>query len=528
MKDLMTDEIAKALCQVVNGIARLVEKGAVRTFFEYLFYLQRNAPEFYCSHGKRLYAAWNYASHLMDKKILPVTQLYADDIIARFTMSPKERFEKLDVWKETERDRPIVFLAPQTLVRSNARVPSMKCDADPETGICDELRIDRMIVPAIDKPILVIEFCDGERHVVAGRHLAEWHERKGQLIPARILYEAEGWSYQDVDGAYDYSKLRILDALDNMMNNGRCTIRDYECFFRSDCDSRSEKEFLDSDFYGCRAAKLAYAMVKEGGPDLLRSIDSSVIDGESITEEQAGVIAALAPISGGRENRRIQWELIEVARSDYKVDENTLREKYGQIKREGSKSAHKYSGDTLNEENTNGVGPTKTTGSDQAITDDSRAIPKEKNEVESDIPDNDAEDNFDYDDEDDGYILYVLEKLYAKLKGTGKEEDANFVAKVIVFANAFLSNSLSRHCCDSYEFSISLRSNGESRFVSFAVSESEMEIYSGGSVDLGNGHDSYGDIVWRISKGRHSDYDYKDVVSEINELLACGARLVFE
>ena len=101
---------------------------------------------------------------------------------------------------------------------------------------------------------------------------------------------------------------------------------------------------------------------------------------------------------------------------------------------------------------------------------------------------------------------------------------AEYVFGAMKFAENFFEDS--DNCQDegSYGFTIRLSNNGESQYLSFDLTDDEMEIYSGGSIDLGNGHDTYGNTVWRISKGDHCEFTYGNVISEIEELLSCGAE----
>ena len=135
-----------------------------------------------------------------------------------------------------------------------------------------------------------------------------------------------------------------------------------------------------------------------------------------------------------------------------------------------------------------------------------------------------VKDEFLYDD-DDGYILYVLSELYSGLAGSAQSEEAKVVAEALDFARRFLSNKLDEDEGESFCFSLDLRQGDELKYVSFDLSYDEMEISSGGSVDMGCGHDTYDNVLWSISSGEHCEYNYDDVVSEISEMLSLGATL---
>ena len=131
------------------------------------------------------------------------------------------------------------------------------------------------------------------------------------------------------------------------------------------------------------------------------------------------------------------------------------------------------------------------------------------------------EEKFEYDDED-FYIVVVLDTLQAKLTQLGEKANAEYVAKVKSFVEKFLDGD--EVDCDSYEFGVSLERNDELQYIDFYISDSEMEICCGGSVDSGCGHDSHSNIAWSIVKGHHCEYDYSDIDSDVFELLSCGAE----
>ena len=143
------------------------------------------------------------------------------------------------------------------------------------------------------------------------------------------------------------------------------------------------------------------------------------------------------------------------------------------------------------------------------------------------MEDETLKDKFVYDD-DDGYILYVLSELYSGLGGSGQSEESKVVAEALDFARRFLSNKLGDDEGESFCFSLNLRQGDELKYVSLDLSHDEMEISSGGSVDMGCGHDTYDNVVWSISSGEHCEYNYTDVVSEIGEMLSLGATLNIE
>ena len=132
-----------------------------------------------------------------------------------------------------------------------------------------------------------------------------------------------------------------------------------------------------------------------------------------------------------------------------------------------------------------------------------------------------------YDDED-GYILYVLSELCAGLSSTKQSESSSVVENALAFAERFLSNELGNDESESFVFSLNLRQGNEYKYISFDLSHNMMEISSGGSIDMGNGHDTYDNVVWSISRDEHSEYNYHDIVSEIDEMLLLGATLRIE
>lgn len=130
-------------------------------------------------------------------------------------------------------------------------------------------------------------------------------------------------------------------------------------------------------------------------------------------------------------------------------------------------------------------------------------------------------DKFEYDDED-LYILEVLDMLHAQLLKRGNLNGAEYISKVKRFVDRFLNGDEVE--VDSYSFEISLERNNEIRYVNFYISNAEMEMCCGGSIDSGCGHDSYSNIAWSIAKGRHCEYDYTDIDSKVSGLLSCGAE----
>ena len=145
-------------------------------------------------------------------------------------------------------------------------------------------------------------------------------------------------------------------------------------------------------------------------------------------------------------------------------------------------------------------------------------------EEDSDVRTQATAETFEYDDEEDKYVVFVLEEVRSMLERRNMDDAAKYVSGAIAFAEKFFEDSDDGQDVESYGFTIRLSNNGESQYVRFDLNDDEMEIYSGGSIDLGNGHDSYGNTVWHISKGSHCEFTYSNVISEIEELLSCGAE----
>lgn len=187
---------------------------------------------------------------------------------------------------------------PVDSLKVNDQIVQFKQDADPNTGVVEGERLQGAFNPIPAKPILVMEFADGSREVVTGRHrldLAKQNNMKS--IPANIIYEKDGWT---VDAA------RLMDAYDNILD-GKGSDQDFVDFFRNaKLDNRAIHEH--PELWSRKRQKDALVVAKGASEDLYTFF---MAKDDRLNLETAAAIVSGAPRQKGEQNVKIQRAVLK-------------------------------------------------------------------------------------------------------------------------------------------------------------------------------------------------------------------------
>lgn len=187
---------------------------------------------------------------------------------------------------------------PVDSLKVNDQIVQFKQDADPNTGVVEGERLQGAFNPIPAKPILVMEFADGSREVVTGRHrldLAKQNNMKS--IPANIIYEKDGWT---VDAA------RLMDAYDNILD-GKGSDQDFVDFFRNaKLDNRVIQEH--PELWSRKRQKDALVVAKGASEDLYTFF---MAKDDRLNLETAAAIVSGAPRQKGEQNVKIQRAVLK-------------------------------------------------------------------------------------------------------------------------------------------------------------------------------------------------------------------------
>ncbi|MBO7685241.1 MAG: hypothetical protein J6V72_02585 [Kiritimatiellae bacterium] len=182
---------------------------------------------------------------------------------------------------------PVQELQVAEVVNDDKRIPNFKEGANPETGEVEPLTGEPYDL--VSNPIVVMEFKDGKKVVVTGRHRLALYKRSGRkTIAARVIREADGWTVDDA---------KAIDAIGNIIDE-KGTVKDYVNYFNNAKPTRDEAKaggFLDRP-KGQRAFGIF-----EGATEATKSlIDWDGTGGDGlISVDQAGIIAEAAPRQAG-------------------------------------------------------------------------------------------------------------------------------------------------------------------------------------------------------------------------------------
>ena len=288
-----------ALGSLAAAIRSLHDNGKVRDFYDFVRIMHERDGKQTGETINDLRRVWNFAAHDFDG-LREVSEIVASDALKSAQGGRDLRNVAGEpVLESMKRLAPeVVMLPAKELDRSDARLPNMKLDADPRKGIVKPISSEPRSL--LSNPIVVMEFNDGAKAVVTGRHRAELYARHGMDIPARILREKDGWTVE---------KARMVDALSNIQD-GKGTIEDYVSFFRE--AGLSREQAIKEGVVDSANGEAAFHIYADATPDLRASIDYSGRGAEGmISPEQAAIIAKFAPKDGESYNEQIQRNALD-------------------------------------------------------------------------------------------------------------------------------------------------------------------------------------------------------------------------
>lgn len=196
---------------------------------------------------------------------------------------------------------PVQELPVGEVFNDDSRIPNFKEGANPETGEVEPLTGEPYDL--VSNPIVVMEFKDGKKVVVTGRHRLALYKRSGRkTIAARVIREADGWTVDDA---------KAIDAIGNIIDE-KGTVKDYVNYFNNAKPTRAEAKaggFLDRP-KGQRAFGIF-----EGATEATKSvIDWNGTGGDGlISADQAGIIAEAAPKGENKRFGAVQRILVQKA-----------------------------------------------------------------------------------------------------------------------------------------------------------------------------------------------------------------------
>ena len=323
-EELMDADRAENNRQFVNMIGALHDERRIRGFGDFVRLVKSSNPELFENRKGDLRAIWNYAAHISDGKIEPVGEYAARDAIRSADEGRNVRdVTNMNALRAALQEIDVEMYPARKINGGDARNPNIKLAADPKSGIIPGHELPGTPRSLLSKPILAIEYADGEMHVGTGRHRRDLYDRFDMDIPIRRLKETDGWVKKREDGTYDTSKIRLLDALDNIQD-GKGSIEDYVSFFRDVQIPREEAE--REGFLGSKEARVAYALANDASPDLRASVNFEGGKRKGfITPEQAGAIADIAPLRGWEHNEAVQRQLLKDVLADRTMDTTDIQ-----------------------------------------------------------------------------------------------------------------------------------------------------------------------------------------------------------
>lgn len=192
---------------------------------------------------------------------------------------------------------------PVDSIAVNDRVKQFKADADAATGVVAGERLQGAYNPIPAKPILVMEFADGHREVVTGRHRLDLAKQNQMAqIPANIIYEKDGWTIESA---------RLMDAYDNILD-GKGSDQDFVNFFRnSKLDAQTLAEH--PELYGRKRQAEAKLLAENASDDLYTFFMGK---DERMTLDVASAIAREAPMGANAYAGDIQRAVMRAVLND--------------------------------------------------------------------------------------------------------------------------------------------------------------------------------------------------------------------
>lgn len=201
--------------------------------------------------------------------------------------------ERTVIEKMTDK-APVEELSVDEVANDDSRIPNFKEGANPETGEVEPLKGEPYDL--VSNPIVVMEFKDGKKVVVTGRHRLALYKRSGHgKIPARVIRERDGWTVDDA---------KTIDAIGNIIDE-KGSVKDYVKYFDSAKPSREQAE--KGGFLARPKGRRAFGIYEGAGENLRSIIDWEGTGGEGlISVEQAGTIAEAAPKGTHPRNEAVQ------------------------------------------------------------------------------------------------------------------------------------------------------------------------------------------------------------------------------
>lgn len=184
---------------------------------------------------------------------------------------------------------------------SDSRLPQFKEGADPITGEVEPLTGEPYDL--VSSPIVVMEFKDGKKVVVTGRHRYGLYKRSGRkTIAARVIKEADGWTVKDA---------MAIDAIGNIIDE-KGTEKDYVKYFDEAKPTRAEAK--DAGFLDRNKGRRAFGIYEGATADTKSVIDWEGTGGDGkISVDQAGIISEAAPKNENKRFGAVQRILVQKA-----------------------------------------------------------------------------------------------------------------------------------------------------------------------------------------------------------------------
>lgn len=184
---------------------------------------------------------------------------------------------------------------------SDSRIPQFKEGADPETGEVEPLTGEPYDL--VSNPIVVMEFKDGKKVVVTGRHRYGLYKRSGRkTIAARVIRESDGWNVKDA---------MAIDAIGNIIDE-KGTEKDYVKYF--DEAKPSHEEARAAGFLDRPKGQRAFSIYEGATEDTKQLIDWEGAGGDGkISVDQAGIISSAAPKNANKRFGAVQRILTQKA-----------------------------------------------------------------------------------------------------------------------------------------------------------------------------------------------------------------------
>ena len=189
---------------------------------------------------------------------------------------------------------PVVEQIPVEGIEVNKAIRQFKRGADLKTGVVPESRLEGQWSGSLGRAIRVIEFKDGRREVITGRHRLDLARRNGMAtIPAIVYREADGMTVE---------KAHALDAIENVMD-GKGTTRDYIRFFAETSDlTDAELRDLGVTTSNNERVRNAFDIARKG-------IDELRVEALNAERIPLSVLGAIA-----RSDKRVQLALLDDVR----------------------------------------------------------------------------------------------------------------------------------------------------------------------------------------------------------------------